>query len=192
MKKQIPNILSVLRLCCIPVFIWLILNGKRVAAAAVFFGACCTDVLDGMLARHYGWITSLGKILDPLADKLMQFAVLLSLVLTSEGTTRVVSLIVLILFSVKELLMLAGGLVVLRVRKDVVVSAWYGKLATTMFFVITMTLILVPNHATLSIALLVLLLCTILFALLMYYFKAFRGRYGMKRFENMKRGGTES
>lgn len=198
MKKQIPNILSAIRLCCVPVFIWLILQGERVsfdrhriAAACVFFGACCTDVLDGMLARKKGWITPLGKFLDPIADKSMQFAVMLSLTLTSEGKTFVICLIVLILLIIKELLMLAGGMVVLRVCKDVVVSAWYGKLSTTVFFVITMTLILLPEYFTLSLILCVLLICTLVFALLMYYIKIFRGQYGMKRFSNMTRADFE-
>ncbi|MBQ0092928.1 MAG: CDP-alcohol phosphatidyltransferase family protein [Clostridiales bacterium] len=198
MKKQIPNILSAIRLCCVPVFIWLILQGERVsfdrhriAAACVFFGACCTDVLDGMLARKKGWITPLGKFLDPIADKSMQFAVMLSLTLTSEGKTFVICLIVLILLIIKELLMLAGGMVVLRVCKDVVVSAWYGKLATTVFFVITMTLILLPEYFTLSLILCILLICTLVFALLMYYIKIFRGQYGMKRFSNMTRADFE-
>lgn len=198
MKKQIPNILSAIRLCCVPVFIWLILQGERVsfdrhriAAACVFFGACCTDVLDGMLARKKGWITPLGKFLDPIADKSMQFAVMLSLTLTSEGKTFVICLIVLILLIIKELLMLAGGMVVLRVCKDVVVSAWYGKLSTTVFFVITMTLILLPEYFTLSLILCILLICTLVFALLMYYIKIFRGQYGMKRFSNMTRADFE-
>lgn len=198
MKKQIPNILSAIRLCCVPIFIWLILQGERVsfdrhriAAACVFFGACCTDVLDGMLARKKGWITPLGKFLDPIADKSMQFAVMLSLTLTSEGKTFVICLIVLILLIIKELLMLAGGMVVLRVCKDVVVSAWYGKLSTTVFFVITMTLILLPEYFTLSLILCILLICTLVFALLMYYIKIFRGQYGMKRFSNMTRADFE-
>ena len=198
MKKNIPNVLSVVRLCCVPLFIWLILQGERiafdkhrVAAACVFFFACCTDVLDGMLARKKGWITPLGKILDPLADKSMQFAVMASLTFTSEGKTFVICLIVLILLIVKELLMLAGGMVVLRVCKDVVVSAWYGKLSTTVFFVITMTLILLPEYFVLSLILCILLICTLLFALGMYYVKIFRGQYGMKRFSNMTRADFE-
>ena len=193
MKKNIPNILSVIRLCCVPVFICLLLQGEcrtldpyRIAAALVFFGACCTDVLDGMLARRNGWFTKLGKILDPLADKCMQLAVLVSLTITSNEKTFPVCLTVLILFVIKESLLVAGSVVVLKVKKDLVVSKWYGKFATTVFFVITMTLILFPENFVLSAVLCALLICTLIFTLLMYYFKIFRGKYGMKNFENMK------
>lgn len=190
MKKHIPNVLSAIRLCCVPVFIWLIMQGEyaaldpyRIGAAGVFFFACCTDVLDGTLARRNQWITPLGKVLDPIADKTMQFAVLLSLMLTSEGATKIISLIVLVLFVIKEGLMVLGGIVVLRVCKDLVVSVWYGKFATTVFFAITMTMILIPDNFLLSLFLCVALVATLLFALLMYFFKVFRGHYGMHYFK---------
>ena len=52
MKKHIPNILSVIRLLCIPFFVWVFWAGNRIAAAGVFFFASATDVLDGYLARR--------------------------------------------------------------------------------------------------------------------------------------------
>lgn len=186
-QKQIPNILSVIRLLCIPVFVLLFKQGYRVAAAGVFCGASLTDVVDGYLARRNNWVTNIGKILDPLADKLMQFTVLLCLTLSFEGASHIIARIVLILFTLKELTMLAGAIVVLRVKRNVVVSAWYGKLATVIFFVITIALILDPNNFALCAVLCTLLVCTILFALIMYYVKVFRGHYGIKNFENMRR-----
>ncbi|MCH5184063.1 MAG: CDP-alcohol phosphatidyltransferase family protein [Oscillospiraceae bacterium] len=188
MQKQIPNILSVIRLLCIPVFVLLFKRGYSVAAAGVFCGASLTDVIDGYLARRNNWITNVGKILDPLADKLMQFTVLLCLTLFSfEGGAHIIACIVLVLFTLKELAMLAGAIVVLRVKRNVVGSVWYGKLATVIFFVITITLILDPNNFALSAVLCTLLVCTILFALVMYYVKVFRGHYGIKKIENMRR-----
>lgn len=189
-QKQIPNILSVIRLLCIPVFVLLFWREHRVAAAGVFCGASLTDVVDGYLARRNNWITNVGKILDPLADKAMQFTVLLCLTLyfkDLEGASHVISLIVLVLFSLKELAMLAGAIVVLRVKRNVVASVWYGKLATVIFFIITITLILDPDNFALCAVLCTLLVCTILFALIMYYVKVFRGQYGIKKIENMRR-----
>lgn len=187
MQKQIPNILSVIRLLCIPVFVLLFTRGYRIAAAGVFFGASLTDVLDGYLARRNNWITNVGKILDPLADKLMQFTVLFCLTLSFTGASHIIALIVLVLFTLKELAMLAGAIVVLRVKRNVVASLWYGKLATVIFFVITITLILDPDNFALCAVLCTLLVCTILFALIMYYVKVFRGQYGIKKIENMRR-----
>lgn len=187
MKKQIPNILSVIRLLCIPVFVLLFNLGNRLAAAGVFCGASLTDVVDGYLARRNNWVTNVGKILDPLADKLMQFTVLLCLTLSFKGPSHVIACIVLILFTLKELAMLAGAIVVLRVKQNVVVSSWYGKLATVIFFIITITLILDPDNFVLCAILCTLLVCTILFALSMYYVKVFRGQYGIKKIENMRR-----
>lgn len=187
LQKQIPNMLSVIRLLCIPIFVLLFARNYRVAAAGVFCGASLTDVVDGYLARRNNWITNVGKLLDPLADKLMQFTVLLCLTLSFEGASHIIALFVLVLFTLKELTMLAGAIVVLRVKRNVVASVWYGKLATVIFFVITITLILDPNNFVLCTALCMLLVCTILFALIMYYVKIFRGQYGIKKFENMRR-----
>ena len=188
LQKQIPNMLSVIRLLCIPVFVLLFKQGYREAAAGVFCGASLTDVVDGYLARRNNWITNVGKLLDPLADKLMQFTVLLCLMLSFEGASHVIALIVLVLFTLKELTMLAGAIVVLRVKRNVVASVWYGKLATVIFFVITIIMILDPyNSVPLCAALCALLVCTILFALIMYYVKIFRGQYGIKKIENMRR-----
>ena len=74
--KNIPNILSIIRICLVFVFVAFFLNDMIVAALVVFLVAGATDVVDGYLARKYNWITNLGKILDPVADKLMQCTVL--------------------------------------------------------------------------------------------------------------------
>ncbi len=186
-QKQIPNILSVIRLLCIPVFVFLFIREKRVASAGVFCFASATDVVDGYLARRNNWVTNVGKILDPVADKLMQFTVLLCLTCSFSGPAQIIASIVLVLFSLKELAMLAGAIVVLRVKRNVVASVWYGKLATVIFFIITVVLILDPGNLPLCAVLCTLLVCTILFALIMYYVKIFRGKYGIKKFENMRR-----
>ena len=188
MKKQIPNILSVIRLLCIPFFVWVFREDNRVAAAGIFFFASATDVLDGYLARRNQWITNVGKILDPVADKLMQFTVLLCLTLDLwDNKIFLVPLTVLVLFVLKELCMLIGAIIVLRTKHSVVGSVWYGKFATVVIFVLTVTMILCPDNAVLNIVLCLLLIAIILFALIMYYIKIFRGQYGIKHFENMRR-----
>jgi len=69
-----PNRLSILRILLSPVFMILLMDNRqesRIAALCVFFIASITDLYDGYLARKYGWVTNLGKFLDPLADKLL-------------------------------------------------------------------------------------------------------------------------
>ena len=72
--KNIPNILSLIRLLLVPVFVLLFFAEKTFAAAAVFVISGITDVLDGFIARKFGFISNLGKVLDPLADKLTQMS----------------------------------------------------------------------------------------------------------------------
>ena len=69
--KNIPNILSIIRICLVGVFVALFFTGNEIAALIVFLTAGATDVIDGYLARKNNWITNLGKILDPVADKLI-------------------------------------------------------------------------------------------------------------------------
>lgn len=74
MQLNWPNRLSILRILLSPVFMILLIDNRqpfRIAALAVFTLASVTDLYDGYLARKYGWVTNLGKFLDPLADKLM-------------------------------------------------------------------------------------------------------------------------
>jgi cardiolipin synthase len=68
---NVPNALTGLRIAAVPVFIWLFLAGRPIAALAVFIGAMVTDLLDGIAARALKQFTRIGAIMDPIADKLM-------------------------------------------------------------------------------------------------------------------------
>jgi cardiolipin synthase len=76
---NIPNLLSLLRIALVPVFLWLLLNEMFLLAIAVLALAGLTDFLDGYLARKLNQTTKLGKMLDPVADRLYIFATLLAL-----------------------------------------------------------------------------------------------------------------
>ncbi len=129
--RNIPNLLSMLRILLVGVFVWLFCEGRYLPALSVFIFAFFTDVLDGSLARRYGWVSSFGKLIDPLADKLMTVAALVCIWL---GKQRPVYLILFIAVAVKEFLMLLGGLFMVR-RRVVAFAAWPGKLATGLFAV---------------------------------------------------------
>ena len=85
-KENIPNYLCILRMLMVFVFLIFMFSDfpkYRLAAAATYFAACATDVLDGWLARRNGWVSRIGKILDPVADKLFHMAVLVSFAIKS-------------------------------------------------------------------------------------------------------------
>ena len=177
-KRQIPNILSAIRLLAVPVFVVVFFSDLPHAnlwALAIFVAAELTDILDGYLARRNGWITDVGKILDPLADKLMQAAAIISL-----AVKQPVLIWLTVLFVLKETCMLIGAYVILKKRKDIVVSSWYGKAASAIFACTVTALLLLWENYAVTLALSILLGIVILFAFIMYYIKIFRGKYGLK------------
>lgn len=127
--KHIPNILSVIRICLVFVFVAFFFADMIYAALFVFLLAGATDVLDGYLARRNNWISNLGKILDPFADKLMQCTVLVCLWIGGY-----IPLWFVLPFIIKEVLMLLLGAIVIKRRSVVVVSKWYGKLTVCLFY----------------------------------------------------------
>lgn len=135
--KYIPNILTVLRFLLIPIIITFISNGKYVGAIIVFSISGITDILDGTIARRFNFISDFGKLMDPLADKLTQLSMLL--MLTVKG---IIPLWIVIVVFIKEFCMICGASF-LYGKELVVSSKWYGKAATTLFYIaITVSLIL--------------------------------------------------
>lgn len=125
--RHIPNILSGLRILMVGVFIYAFLQGRYIAALLIYVLAVLTDLLDGYLARRNNWITNIGKVLDPLADKLMLIAALVCFYIRDFLPLWLVAIVI-----AKELVMIIGGM--LLYKKNIVVYAdWYGKLATVFF-----------------------------------------------------------
>jgi CDP-diacylglycerol--glycerol-3-phosphate 3-phosphatidyltransferase len=129
---NVPNALTAIRMLLIPLYIVLFIKGNKYTALLVFLLASLTDLLDGMIARRYHLITDLGKLMDPLADKLMILTVMFSMVLGSSAIAPVVPLLAVIILLAKELLMMIGGLLMLK-RSIVVYSHMIGKVAHCLF-----------------------------------------------------------
>ena len=77
---NLPNKLTIGRIIAIPIFIVVFLMGYRYAAAVIFILAAFTDMLDGKIARKYNLVTNFGKLMDPLADKLLVMSALICMV----------------------------------------------------------------------------------------------------------------
>ena len=164
--KHIPNLLTVLRLLCVPLFLVVYFAVAPIASLPISWIAALTDVLDGYLARRSGWITGVGKVLDPIADKLMQGALLLAVVLDGILWWPLA-----IAFALKELTQGVLGVLMHRRRRVLVVSHWYGKAALTLFYLAVNLAVIVTALLDLS-SLAVPLVCQALFvlALLMMLF----------------------
>ena len=124
----IPNVLTMIRLALIPVYWVLMSRGMTYQALAVYLAASLTDLADGYIARKYHQITNFGKLMDPVADKVMVLSVMLSMVLPMGGRGPVLPWAPFIILLVKEGLMILGGAFMLK--KGVVVYAKkIGKIA---------------------------------------------------------------
>lgn len=139
--KNVPNILSTIRICLVPVFVmtYFYESGSiKIYAAAVYALASFTDFLDGYIARKYNLISNLGKILDPVGDKLMTLAVLACITID-----HVIPFWALLVALIKEMLMLFGGAII-RKREggEIPSSNIIGKTSTVVFFVVCVTLML--------------------------------------------------
>ena len=147
-KKEIwtiPNLLSLFRLVLIPVYVALYLHAETPAdyfiAAAILAVSCLTDLIDGQIARRCNMITNLGKVLDPLADKLTQFALILCLTMRYHFLWYVVGL-----FFIKELFQLVAGSINLLKNKKMLKGALIsGKICTTILFISLIIMVLIPG-----------------------------------------------
>ena len=146
-KKEIltvPNLLSLVRLIMIPACVGLYLRAKEPAqfftAGTVVALSCLTDALDGWIARHFNMVSTLGKILDPLADKLTQFALTVCLSLRYELLNPVLAL-----FVIKEVLQMSLGIVYFFRGQILPGALPAGKICTAVLFVSLILLILFPD-----------------------------------------------
>lgn len=76
----IPNVLSILRLLSVPVFVWLFVSGRENAAVILYAVGAWTDFFDGVIARKFDQVSEIGKLLDPLADRILIIALVVALV----------------------------------------------------------------------------------------------------------------
>lgn len=146
-KKEIltiPNLLSLFRLGLIPVYVQLYRSARDPAefytAGTIIALSCLTDLVDGKVARRFNMVSTLGKILDPLADKLTQFALTVCLSLKYPVLNPVLAL-----FIGKEVTQLILGTVFLCRGKMLSGALMAGKVCTTVLFISLIALVLFPG-----------------------------------------------
>lgn len=146
-KKEvftIPNLLSLFRLALIPVYAHIYLGATErrqfLIAGLILAISCLTDLIDGKIARRFNMISTLGKILDPIADKLTQFVLTFCLSLEHPELRPV-----LVLFVVKELFQAVMGIIHLRRGRMLPGALMAGKVCTTVLFVSLIAMVLLPG-----------------------------------------------
>ena len=134
----IPNLLSVIRILLIPVFGVLFYNDQKVAAVVVLALSGLSDTFDGQIARKFNQISALGKVLDPVADKLTQITIAVMLFIDFKTATNpIINALgwVFLVFLIKEAVMIIGGLIMLLLNIRPGAAEFWGKAATVVFYV---------------------------------------------------------
>lgn len=153
-----------MRLLMVPAFIILFFRAETLLWAGIVFTlAGVTDILDGAIARKTGNVTKLGRVIDPLADKLMQVSAF-----TCLAIARIIPAWVILILAAKEFIQLFGGWLLLRHLHDVPPSNIYGKAASAVFYFITIAVIVFDMPHTLQVCLLGGALMLSLAALIVY------------------------
>ncbi len=126
----IPNIITFIRLCMIPVFFVVLLGGNNIAASIIFAITALTDSLDGYLARATHSVSKLGQILDPFVDRLLMISGVVGLIIVGRLPIWIVILIL-----IRDIALLSGGAWLL-VKKFIRIPVIFaGKVVTTLLFI---------------------------------------------------------
>src|SRR5215470_13416598 len=121
----LPNVISVLRLACVPLFVWWLVDDRLLAAAALLAVLGATDWVDGWIARHFDQGSDLGKVLDPVADRILLITAGVALVV--QGS---VPLVVGILVLARELVVSVAVLTLAAAGARRIDVQWAGKAGT--------------------------------------------------------------
>lgn len=166
----IPNLLSMFRLLLIPVIVWLYCERKQYHATVVVIALSgFTDILDGKIARKFNMVSDVGKVLDPIADKLTQAALVICLITQYPWMWALLTL-----FIIREGIMAWWGYLALKHTDTVNSAKWYGKAATVVLYAVMILLVFFSNIPD-TVANVLMLLCAVFMLLsLVLYGKFYR------------------
>ena len=171
----IPNGLSFFRLLLIPVYTTIYLNAQNDSdyrlAAIILAASCMTDMIDGMIARQFNMVSNVGKILDPLADKLTQLSLTICLSIRYPVLRGVLVLLV-----VKELVQVIVAYHLFRQGKVLSGPLLAGKICTTVLFSSFIIFMLIPTLPMKIVTAITTLDCFVLAVAFIHYISAFLGK----------------
>lgn len=130
MLLNYPNTLTIVRLILIPVYLYFFLTGEYILSGVFFSISGLTDFLDGYLARKYNMITDLGRLLDPLADKLTLISIL-AVLIYMDLLPKVITITLL----TREVFVLFGSGIMYLMGKDLIQPTFLGKLSIFLLYV---------------------------------------------------------
>lgn len=160
----IPNILSLFRICLIPLFMYLYVNHLDMKAFMILVISGLTDVCDGFIARRFDMVSSVGKILDPISDKLTQGAMLLCLLQRFKAMW-----IPFLLMFFKEVFSGIVAMIAIKKTGEIHGADWHGKITTLLIYSMMSLHILWPSMPeALSFALVGLCVVFMVFSLILY------------------------
>ncbi len=125
-----PNILSIFRIIILIPFVKFILKDNYIVSGFILIISGISDMLDGIIARKFNQVTDIGKMLDPVADKVTLVTIMICVSIKSPKM-----LAFMIILVIKEILMLSAGIILLKNNKKPPTAKWYGKLSTIIFYV---------------------------------------------------------
>lgn len=126
----VPNLISVIRLCLVPIFLVLLLNGYNLMATFLFALAAGTDWVDGQIARRTNSVSKLGQLLDPAVDRILMIAGVAGLFAVGRLPLWIIAVVL-----ARDLCLLVGGAYFLKRYHVRVAVIYLGKVATTLLFV---------------------------------------------------------
>lgn len=138
--KTIPNLISIIRIIMIPLFAVCFYKGQTIIAVVILALSGLSDLIDGKIARKYNQVSNLGKVLDPVADKLTVFAIAIMLYLKfSQSENEILKTFawVFLVFVIKDLVMIVFGGLMIAIGLKPCAAEIFGKAATTAFYIVT-------------------------------------------------------
>lgn len=164
----VPNLISAFRIVLIIPFVLFFMSENYIFAFATIVLSGISDALDGLIARKFNQISSLGKILDPIADKLTLVVIIICVGILIPGIVPLVIVLV-----IKDLLMLLGGSYLIKKKITPPAAMWFGKMATIIFYISVTFIVLGKSffrfeNYIVTMVLLIITTAAMLFALINY------------------------
>ncbi|RNL48529.1 CDP-alcohol phosphatidyltransferase family protein [Paraeggerthella hongkongensis] len=126
----VPNVISFIRLCLVPVFFVLLMNGYNLVATLLYALAAGTDWVDGQIARRTNQVSKLGQLLDPAVDRILMISGVLGLFLVGRLPLWIILVVI-----ARDLFLLVGGACLIKRFRIRVAVVYPGKVATTLLFI---------------------------------------------------------